>query len=63
MNRRLYFILPDVVSAHEMMDNLLLARVDANRIHFIAKPGPLMGNLPEASISERTDMIDGWEIG
>jgi hypothetical protein len=63
MNRRLYFILPDVASAHEMMDNLLLARVDANRIHFLARLGTPMGNLPEASISERTDMIDGWEIG
>jgi hypothetical protein len=63
MNRRLYFILPDIGSAHEMMDNLLLARVDANRIHFLAKLGTPLGDLPEASISERTDMIDGWEIG
>ena len=63
MKRRLYFILPDIVSAHAMMDDLLLARVDAKRIHFLAKPGMPMGDLPEATISERTDMIEGWEIG
>ena len=63
MNRRLFFILPDTMSAHAMMDDLLLARVEAKRIHFLAKPGTLMGDLPEATISERTDLIEGWEIG
>lgn len=63
MNRRLYFVLPDVASAHATMDDLLLARVNANRIHFLAKPGTDMGDLPEATISERSDLIEGWEIG
>jgi hypothetical protein len=63
MNRRLFFILPDIVSAHAMMDKLLLARVDANHIHFLARPNMPMGDLPEATISERTDLIEGWEIG
>lgn len=63
MNRRLYFMLPDTEHAHVMMNDLLLARFDANRIHFLAKPGTPMGDLPEATISERTDLIDGWEIG
>ena len=63
MNRRLYFMLPDVNSAHAMLDDLLLARVNANRIHFLAKPGIPMGDLPEMAISERTDLIEGWEIG
>lgn len=63
MNRRLYFMLPDIDTAHAMMDDLLLARVDASRIHFLAKAGTPLGNLPEATISERTDLIEGWEIG
>jgi hypothetical protein len=63
MNRRLYFVLPDVEHSHSMMDDLLLARVNAKRIHFLAKPGTQMGDLPEATISERTDLIEGWEIG
>jgi len=63
MNRRLYFMLPDVEHAHLMLDDLLLARIDAKRIHFLAKAGTPMGDLPEASISERSDLIEGWEIG
>lgn len=63
MNRRLYFMLPDVNSAHAMLDDLLLARINANRVHFLAKAGTPMGDLPEAAVSERTDLIEGWEIG
>jgi len=63
MNRRLYFMLPDVEDAHVMMDEMLLARVNADHIHFLAREGTDMGDLPEASITERTDFIDGWEIG
>jgi tetrahydromethanopterin S-methyltransferase subunit G len=63
MNRRLYFMLPDVDSAHAMMDEMLLARVNADHVHFLAKEGTDLGDLPEATVSERTDMIDGWEIG
>lgn len=63
MNRRLYFMLPDVKSAHAMLDDLLLARINANHIHFMAKPGTPMADLPEATISERTDVIEGWEMG
>ncbi len=63
MNCRLYFMLPDVESAHAMMSDLLLARVNAKRIHFLAKSGTPMGDLPEATVSERSDLIEGWEIG
>jgi len=63
MNRRLYFMLPNVDSAHAMMDEMLLARVNANRVHFLARPGTDLGDLPQASISERTDILEGWEIG
>lgn len=63
MNRRLYFMLPDVEDAHAMMDEMLLARVNSDHIHFLAKPGMDLGDLPEASITERTDFLEGWEIG
>lgn len=63
MNRRLYFMLPDVEDAHIIMDDLLLARIDAKRIHFLAKAGTPMGDLPEATVSQRSDLIEGWEIG
>ncbi len=64
MNRRLYFLLPDVTSAHEMMHDVLLARINDKRIHFIARPGMSLGDLPEATVSERTELLaEGWEIG
>lgn len=63
MNRRLYFMLPDIDSAHVMMDDMLLARVNADHIHFLAKEGTDLGDLPEATITERTDFIEGWEVG
>lgn len=63
MNRRMYFLLPDIASAHDMMNDLLLARVNDKRIHFIARPGMSLGDLPEATVSERTELIEGWEIG
>lgn len=64
MNRRLYFLLPDVTSAHEIMHDLLLARVNDKHIHFIARPGMPLGDLPEATLSERTELlVKGWETG
>lgn len=63
MNRRLYFMLPDRPSAQVMMDDLLLARVPADRIHFLAKPEIDLKGLPKASIVERTDFLEGCEIG
>lgn len=63
MDRRLYFMLPDSQSAHAMMDDLLLARVNANRIHFLANPEIDIGDLPKATIVERTDFLEGWEVG
>ena len=63
MNRRLYFMLPDVDSAHAMMDEMLLARVNADRIHFLAREDTQLRDLPQATITERTDFIDGGEIG
>lgn len=63
MNRRLYFMLPDIDSAHVMMDEMLLARVNADHINFLANPETDLGDLPEATISERTDLLEGWELG
>ncbi|MES2498932.1 MAG: hypothetical protein V4605_10305 [Pseudomonadota bacterium] len=63
MNRRLYFILPDVKSAHSMMHDLLLASLSAKHIHFLANPSVQLGDLPEATVSERSELVDGWVIG
>lgn len=57
MRRRLYFVVPDLKSAHVVMNELLLARIGASCIHFHAKPGKQLGNLPKANILEKTDVV------
>ena len=49
MTHRLYFVLPDVASARQLADDLLLARVEDRRMHFLAKRGTELGALHEAS--------------
>lgn len=63
MNRRLYFVLPDVPSAERTMDDLLLARIEARRIHCLARRDIDLGKLPEASFLQKTDTVHGATIG
>jgi hypothetical protein len=63
MKRRLYFLLPDVASAKRTANDLLLARVDDRRMHFLAKRGTDLGELHEASYLFKTDLMRGAGIG
>jgi F0F1-type ATP synthase assembly protein I len=63
MNRRLYFMLPNVASAEKTADDLLLARIEDRRMHFMAKPGTHLGRLHEAGYSIRNDLLRGAEVG
>jgi len=63
MRRRLYFLLPDVPSAKRTADDLLLARVDDRRMHFLAKRGTDLGELHEASYAIKTDLARGAGVG
>lgn len=63
MRRKLYFMLPNIKVAHEMMDRLLLARIEERYIRFIAKPDISLGDLPEASVSEKSDTLHGAGVG
>ena len=42
MNRRLYFILPDVEISRKVEDDLLLARISEQQMHFLGKRGTNM---------------------
>jgi len=55
--RRLYFLLPDIDSAREMLNEMLLARIEERRIHFLAKRGTLPPELPEATVLQKTDIV------
>ncbi|MCW8962825.1 MAG: DUF1269 domain-containing protein [Gammaproteobacteria bacterium] len=63
--RRLYFLVPTVESASQIVDELLLARVDERHLHIAAKDHhPLHdANLPEANLLQESDFIPAVEKG
>ena len=63
MRRRLYFLLPDVVSARRTASDLLLARVEHRHMHVLAKRGTDLGELHEANPLQKTDLVHGAERG
>lgn len=63
MLRRLYFVLPDVESARQMFDDLLLARISDRHIHFLARSDISLGDLPEVNVLQKTDIVHGAELG
>ena len=63
MRRRLYFLLPDVAVTKKVMDELLLAHIDDHHIHVIAKEGTPLGDLPEANLLQKSDVVHATELG
>lgn len=63
MRRRLYFMVPDAQSARQIRDELLLARIEDDHIHVMARPGVALGGLNEASILQTSDFVHGAETG
>ena len=63
MRKRLYFMLPDFISARGMLDEMLLARIEERHIRFLAKRGTLPDDPPEASVLQKTDIVHGAEMG
>ena len=63
MRRRIYFLLPNVGSARQVVNELLLARIDDHHIHVMAREGITLGDLPQANLLQRSDFIHGVEIG
>ena len=63
MNRRLYFVLPDVDTAQQVERDLLLARIEDRHMHFLGKRGTDLKDLPEASLGQKTDLFHGMRVG
>ncbi len=61
--RRLYFLLPNLSATHKVVDELLLARVTEKQIHVIAREGTELGDLPEASLIQKSDFVPAVERG
>ena len=63
MRRRLYFVLPDIQSARGMLEEMLLARIEVKRVHFLGRRDTLPDDLPEASVLQKTDIVHGAQLG
>lgn len=63
MRKRLYYLLPDKVSARRTMSDLLLAHVAESHIHFIAREGMDLSGLHEANLLQRSDIVHGAQSG
>lgn len=63
MKRRLYFVLPNVASAHKTADDLLLARIEDRHMRFLAKRGTDLGKLHVAGSGQKSDLVHGGQTG
>jgi hypothetical protein len=63
VRRRLYFVLPDMHSARRTVDDLLLARINHRNMHFLASRGTDLGELREANVLQKSDLVHGAELG
>ena len=63
MRRRLYFVLPDLGSAIQTANDLLLARVEDRHMHFLAKRGMSLGVLHEANYFQKSDLRHSMQVG
>ena len=63
MRRRLYFVLPDVECARQMLNDLLLARIECKHIHFLSRRDSLPDDLPQANVLQKTDIVHGAQLG
>ncbi len=58
MRLRMYVTLPDLASARKLADDLLLARVEDRRMHFLARRGTDLGELHQATYLQKTDAVN-----
>lgn len=63
MRQRLYFLLPNTDSAKQIVNDLLLARIEDRNIRVVAKDGTGLEGLHEASILQTTDIAHSAEMG
>lgn len=63
MRRRIYWLLPDLDSARRTMDDLLLARIAVQRMHFVAREDADITGLNPANVLQTSDVIRAAESG
>src|SRR5689334_12450724 len=63
MRRRIYWLLPDLASAKRTMDDLLLARIPEQHIHFMAREGVDLTGLHPANLLQTSDLVRSAQSG
>jgi len=63
MRQRIYWLLPDLASARQVMNDLLLARIENSHIHFMAREGTDMSGLHEANVLQTSDLVRSAQMG
>jgi hypothetical protein len=63
MSRRVYWLLPDVASARQTVNDLLVARVPVQHIHCFGREGTNLAGLHPANVFQTTDVIYAAELG
>lgn len=61
--RRIYFLVPSEESASQIVNELLLERIEHKHIHIIANHRLELQALPEASVLESSDLVPAMERG
>jgi len=61
--RRLYVLIPDVPSAHAVVNALRLMHIPEAHLHLIARDDTPLGDLPAAGIAQTSDLIPALERG
>jgi hypothetical protein len=63
MRHRLFYLLPDIRSARQALDDLLLNRIEERHVRFLTQGEQLPPDLPEANFLQKTDFVHGAESG
>ena len=63
MRRRIYWLLPDLASATRTENDLLLARIAWQNIHFVGREGADMSGLHAANVLQTSDVVRAAQAG
>lgn len=63
MKRRLYFLSPDLNSATQIHNELLLARIPEADMHVICREDLIHPELPQANLLQKTDLVHSMQLG
>lgn len=61
--KRIYFLSPNIETTKNIVDDLLLARIEEKHIHVLAKPNTPLEDLPKASLMQKSDFVPAVEQG